>query len=71
MAEAIVQLADSTDGLNRIAAARLALAEVLRFADLYGEADHTIGEAVHLYERKGNSVGASQARDRLELEVPA
>ena len=66
-----MRLADTTDGLNQIAATRLALGEVLRAAGLYGEANRAIGEAIRLFERKGNMVGASQARDLLELEVPA
>ena len=70
-AEAIVRLADRTDGLNQIAATRLALAEVLRAAELYREADHEIEEAIRLYERKGNTVGASQAGDLLGLGIPA
>ena len=71
LAEETVRLADGTDGLNQIAAARLALAEVLRVAELFSEAEQAIGEAIELFERKGNSIGASQARDLLELGVPA
>jgi len=70
LAEETVRLADNTDGLNQIAATRLALGEVLRVAELSSEAEQAIGEAIELFERKGNSVGASQARDLLGLEVP-
>ena len=68
-AEEIVRLADRTDGLNQMAASRLGLAEVLRIAELRGEAYRAIEEAVELFERKGNAVGAAQARDRLSPEV--
>ena len=71
LAEETARLADSTDGLNQIAATRLGLAEVLRIAGLMNEADRAIEEAIELFERKGNSVGAAQARDRLGRVVPA
>jgi DNA-binding SARP family transcriptional activator/tetratricopeptide (TPR) repeat protein len=71
LAEEITRLANGTDALNHIAATRLALAEVLRVAALFGEAHRAIEEAVDLFERKGNAVGASQARDLLGLPVPA
>jgi hypothetical protein len=66
-----VRLADSTDGLNLIAFTRLALADVLRTADLHAEARHATMEAVALFERKGNAVAAAAARDLMDLEVPA
>ena len=71
VAEEAVRLADRTDGLNQVAATRLALGEVLRLAERFGEADRAVREAIELFEQKGNSVGASQARDLLELAVPA
>jgi tetratricopeptide (TPR) repeat protein len=71
LAEEAVRLADGTDGLNLIAFARLALAEVLRAAELTGEARRATVEAVQLFERKGNVVAAAHARDLLEFEVPA
>ena len=71
LVEEVVRRAGSTDGLNQIAATRLALADVLRTAELFSEAEQAIGEAIELFERKGNSVGASHARDLLELEVSA
>ena len=70
-AEAIVRVAESTDGLNLIAATKLALAEVLRMARLHAEAQRVIEEAIGLFEQKGNSMAASQARDLLDLHVPA
>ena len=69
LAEEAVRLADRTDGLNLIAFARLALAEVLGAADLVDEAQRTIAEAIDLFERKGNVVAASQARALLGVEV--
>ena len=71
LAEEIARLADGTDGLNQIAATRLALGEVRRMAALDREAEGAIGEAVELFEEKGNTVGASYARDLLGLNVPA
>ena len=40
-------------------------------AGLSSDAQRAIEEAIELFERKGNSVGASQAADLLKLEVPA
>ncbi len=71
LAEEIVRIADQTDGLNQIANARLGLAEVLRVMELFADADSVIQEAIDHYVRKGNVVGASQARVLLELEIPA
>jgi tetratricopeptide (TPR) repeat protein len=70
-AEGIVRLADTTDGLNQTATARLALAEVLRHAGAGDDARRACEEAVQLFERKGNVLAASQARDGLGFEVPA
>ena len=53
LAEKVVRLADSTDGLNQIAATRLALAEVLRAAELDGEADRAIEEAIATLRAEG------------------
>ena len=69
-AEEIVRLAESTDGLNLVAATKLALAEVLRIAQLHAEAQRSIEDAIALFERKGNSVAALQARELLDI-VPA
>ena len=71
LAEETVRLAEGTDGLNLIAFTRLALAEVLRAADLHSEARRATLEAIALFERKGNSVAASGAGDLLDVEVPA
>ncbi len=71
LAEEAVRLADGTDGLNLIASTRLALAEVLRAAELDDEAQRSVQEAVALFGQKGNVVGMSSARALLVREVPA
>ena len=71
LAEDVVRLADGTDGLNQIAATRLALAEVLRSGELHAEASRAIEDAIALFIRKGNAVGVATARDLLELSVSA
>jgi hypothetical protein len=71
LAEEVGRLADGTDGLNQTAATRLALAEVLRIAELDAEADGAIEEAIELFERKGNVMGISHARELLALGAPA
>jgi DNA-binding SARP family transcriptional activator len=71
LADDIVRLADTTDGLNQVAAARLACAEVLGVAGLISDANRVIEQAIRLFDRKGNVVGASHARDLLGLGIPA
>ena len=71
LAEGTVRLAEGTDGLNLIAFARLALAEVLSAAGLALEARRAMAAAIELFERKGNSVAAAGTRDLLPEEVPA
>ena len=70
-AEETVRLAECTDGLNLIAATKLALGEVLRIVDPRDEAERAVTEAVDLFVRKENSVAASHARGLLEPYVPA
>ena len=70
-AEETVRLADSTDSLNLMASTRLALADVLWTAGPFSEAQRAVEEAIELFGRKGNEVGASQARSLLTYEVPA
>jgi hypothetical protein len=65
------RLADQTDGLNQIASTRLALAAVLRLADLDAEAESAIHEAIASFELKGNVVAAARARDLLDVKVVA
>jgi tetratricopeptide (TPR) repeat protein len=71
LAEEVVRLADGTDGLNQIAAARLALSDVLHAANLPGEAQRTTREALMLFEKKGNLVGAARVREMLGAPQPA
>jgi class 3 adenylate cyclase/tetratricopeptide (TPR) repeat protein len=66
-----VRLAARTDWLSDHADALLARADVLRMA---GESDATanaLDEAVALYERKGNTIGARRARSMFAAEAPA
>jgi tetratricopeptide (TPR) repeat protein len=64
-----VGLAARTDWLTDHADALLSRAEVLRMA---GEsAANTVHEAVALYERKGNTIGARRARSLLAAQTPA
>jgi class 3 adenylate cyclase/tetratricopeptide (TPR) repeat protein len=66
-----VRLAARTDWLADHADALLSRADVLRMA---GEAEATanaVHEAVALYERKGNTVGARRARSMLATQTPA
>ena len=71
LADEVVRLADSTDGLNQIAAARLSLSEVLRLAEMHSDADRAVDEAIELFRRKGNVVGQSEARKMLAKTVSA
>ena len=71
LAREAVRLADETDTLNVIASTRLAMAAVLRLADVDGEAEAAIREAIALFELKGNVVAAARARDLLHIEVVA
>ena len=71
LAHEAVRLADETDTLNVIASTRLAMAAVLRLADVDGEAEAAIREAIALFELKGNVVAAARARDLLHIEVVA
>ena len=71
LAEEVVRLAESTDGLNQIAAARVAMAEVLRAAGLDDEAHRSLEDAVRVYEEKENVVGARRARAIFARKVPA
>ena len=65
LAEEIVRRAESTDGLNLIAATKLALADVLYAGGLVTEGDKAVAGAIALFEQKGNVAGAIQARELL------
>jgi class 3 adenylate cyclase len=66
-----VALAERTDALNQRAQALLDLAEVLRAGGQFAKARQLVGEALELYERKGNLVGAEETRRRLGELAPA
>jgi DNA-binding SARP family transcriptional activator len=61
-----VALAERTDLLNQHGDALLDLAEVLDAAGRADQARATVDEALGLYHRKGNLLGAAGARRRLE-----
>jgi class 3 adenylate cyclase/tetratricopeptide (TPR) repeat protein len=60
-----VDIADRTDYFELRADARLDLAEALRAAGSHDDAATTAQEALEIYERKGNLVGARNARALL------
>jgi DNA-binding SARP family transcriptional activator/tetratricopeptide (TPR) repeat protein len=66
LAEQAVELLRRTDGLVTIARALVDLAEVLALDDRPDEAREAIEEAVRLFERKGNVIGARQAADAVD-----
>jgi tetratricopeptide (TPR) repeat protein len=71
MSAEAVDLAARTDWLSDHAEALLAHGEVLRMAGETEEAARTMREAISVYERKGNEVGARRGRALLAVEVPA
>jgi tetratricopeptide (TPR) repeat protein len=66
LARAAVALAARTDFLNQHGDALLELAQVLATAGRTREARAATGQALDLYERKGNRIAAARARRRLE-----
>jgi hypothetical protein len=60
-----LELAAQTDDLNDHAKALADLAEVLELAGRREEAAAALGQALELYERKGNLVMAERTRARL------
>jgi class 3 adenylate cyclase/tetratricopeptide (TPR) repeat protein len=66
-----VELAARTDWLTDRADALLSQGEVLRMAGSADQAARAIREAISLYQRKGNEVGARRARSVLAVEIPA
>jgi class 3 adenylate cyclase/tetratricopeptide (TPR) repeat protein len=74
VAREAVRIADGTEDPNSQADARQVLGHVLRIAGRADEGATVIGEAIALYEAKGNVLGAAYARERLDTlreEVPA
>ena len=66
LARAAVTLAAQTDFLNLHGDALVDFAEVARLTGRSGQAISAVGEAITLYERKGNLVSAAKARALLE-----
>jgi DNA-binding SARP family transcriptional activator/tetratricopeptide (TPR) repeat protein len=60
----MVALVETTDGLNRQAAAHLALGEVLSLAGRVRDADSAYERAVELFRRKGNRAGVALVDSR-------
>jgi class 3 adenylate cyclase/tetratricopeptide (TPR) repeat protein len=71
LAREAVALAGQTDCLNLHGDALLALAEALAAGGAHEEADAARGEAIALYELKGNVVSAASARRRGTLRETA
>jgi ATP/maltotriose-dependent transcriptional regulator MalT len=65
LARAAVTLAEQTDALEDHGTALMVLAEVLRRAGRLQEAAQAIGQALRLYDQKGNLVLAAKARSML------
>jgi ATP/maltotriose-dependent transcriptional regulator MalT len=66
-----VKLAARTDWLSDHAQALLSQGDVHRIAGERESAARALREAIALYDRKGNTVGARRARSALEVGVPA
>jgi len=66
VAREAVHLADGTDDPTVQADSRLVLAHVLALAGRRDEAAMPLGEAIKLFEAKGNVLGATYARARLD-----
>jgi hypothetical protein len=66
-----VELAGRTDWLTDHADALLSHAEVLRAAGEADAATRSIRDALALFERKGNEIGAQRAREALAIGVLA
>ena len=71
VAREAVGLADTTDFLELRGDCRVALADVLRRAGHEDGAAEALGEALRLYERKGNVVSAERVRALLAPLSPA
>lgn len=71
LAREAVGLAEGTDALNQRAKAEADLAEVLRLAGRSDEAAGHLGEALRLYELKGNTPGLQKVRALLDQAAVA
>jgi tetratricopeptide (TPR) repeat protein len=65
LAREALELVRRTDALNRHADVLLVLAEILRLTARRDEAAELVEDALRLYERKGNTVGADRTRALL------
>jgi DNA-binding SARP family transcriptional activator len=65
LAKRAVQLGATTDALNWRGDSLMDLGEVLQLAGRSADATAAIGEALHLYQKKGNLASARRARERL------
>ena len=68
---AAATLAEGTDGLNRRAAVQMDIGEILRIAGQRRDAGIAVEQAIELFERKGNTVGARRAQSLPAARVPA
>jgi class 3 adenylate cyclase len=66
-----VELAGKTDWISLQADTLLCEAEVRRFAGEAESAARAAHDAIALYDRKGNTIGARRARSALEVGIPA
>jgi tetratricopeptide (TPR) repeat protein len=71
LSEEAVELAARTDWLSDHAGALLARGEVLRASGAAEAGARAIRDAITLYERKGNEVGARRGRSLLAVQIPA
>ena len=65
LAREAVTMTERTDYLELTAEAHAGLAEVLQIASKREESASALGEAIRLYEEKGNLVAADRVRSRL------
>ncbi len=66
--DAVVQM-DTSDWPSERGDMRMALAEVLQLAGKVDEATEVVGEAINLYESKGNVLQAGTARAKLDVST--
>jgi ATP/maltotriose-dependent transcriptional regulator MalT len=71
LAREAADIVGRTDSLNQHAKVLADLAEVIRLAGRLDEAESVVGEAVALYERKGNAVAAQKTRALRRDPTPA
>ena len=67
LAREALEVAGKTDSIDVRGDVAMDLSEVLRVAGRESEARKAIGDALELYEQKGNVVSAKRARDLLAI----